>query len=136
MRAYTSTGFTLLEMLISISVVSVVLVGASNVSELGFQHLERSRDRQLASQFASSHFAVLEQEKNLTIGTSSGSYSERFQWQLRLEKLTIEEQKSTSYQLTPVAAYLSIFSSTGTSEYHSLFLRRKQTTRQETDQRN
>ena len=127
MKTYTSTGFRLLEILVSLSVVSIVLVGTTNISKLGFQHLEKSRDRQLASQFASSHLALLEQDENLTLGESNGSYSERFQWQLQLLTPPSTTEDPSEYNVVAVTAYLTVSSSSGSSEFYSFFLRREET---------
>ena len=116
-----NSGFTLLEALVSLTILAVAVTGASTVARYGFIHVSKTRDIQLANYYASSHLNSLEQEANLTIGLTHGYYSEHFKWSLNLSELNEHEQLG---DVKAIRANLTIHFGASNYHFHSLILRK------------
>lgn len=91
-------GFTLLEMLIALSVLTIAVAGAVELAQRGLTQLNKTRLNQQASYYAYGHLKSLNYVENLQAGVQRGSYSDHHKWRLVLTKRN--DEKALSADLT------------------------------------
>ncbi len=135
LNSYVSStrGFTLIEVIVALALLSLGVAGVAQLRHSAFQHLMLTQEIQEASYFASSHLATLNIDDAVPIGVQSGEYSrglgvETYPWQLRLLPLSDDalqpESISLSEKVHPLVANLSVWVDQGTRElrFHTLVL--------------
>jgi len=91
-------AFTLIELVIALSILTLAIAGAVKLSGVGLTQLNQTRLHQQASYFAHGHLTSLMHTNHLTEGVHSGQYSNQLQWTLQISQ--IKEGKAFSADLT------------------------------------
>lgn len=81
-------GFSLIEVIISLSILSLAIAGASQLVQRGYQHLSFGQQSSNAAIFAHSYFNQLRNSNNNYVnGITNGTHNNQFEWQLQLSKI-------------------------------------------------
>ncbi len=91
-------AFTLIELVIALSILTLAIAGAVKLSGVGLTQLNQTRLHQQASYFAHGHLTSLMHTNRLTEGVHYGHYSNQFQWTLLISQ--IKNGKAFSADLT------------------------------------
>ena len=128
-----SKGFTLIEVVVALSVLSLGVVGVANLRNLAYQHISLTQEIQQASYFADTHLVRLSTKNNAGLGFQSGEYSRgagltAYPWELTLialdESVLQPESNSLSRKVRPLRASLSVWVDSGKRQlrFHTLLL--------------
>lgn len=110
-------GFTLVEVLVALSILALTVASLSQVRSLAHQHIIISKQIQLASFYADSHLNRLSVANRLESGFQAGEYrssenNDTFAWELELQELDSNSLAPHSKQLTnkatPLIARLTV----------------------------
>lgn len=124
-------GFSLIEVLVALSVLALGVAGSAKLSELGYEQLSATQNYNQAAFLAHGHLTslnVVQSYQDLGPVYQKGSYNQRFNWELSLTSVELESLPSSTTALTrrviPVRADLTIrFENNARSlELHSLIL--------------
>lgn len=110
-------------MLVSMAIVSIAITGAMSVSKFGFDHLSKTRDHQMASQFAHSHLAEIKNLEALSPGVYSGQYSDKYQWNLVITSSFSQKDTSSTSSIEALQLDLTVMFDGGERKLHTLVLR-------------
>lgn len=89
-----SSGFTLLETLVALSVLAISLGVTYQVFSSALQGSNLADDYTKASMYADSHLAEISKKIDRLAGVSQGAYNQRFRW--KLEVLPLDATNSRS----------------------------------------
>ncbi|MBL4672967.1 MAG: prepilin-type N-terminal cleavage/methylation domain-containing protein [Arenicella sp.] len=130
---YSSSGFTLIEVLVALSILALGVAGVAKLRLTAYQHIGLTQEIQQASYFADTHLTSLGLQKSIVAGFQTGEYSrgesvEGYPWQLLLSPLTDDvlqpESTSLSDKVRPISADLLVWVDRGVRElrFHTLIL--------------
>lgn len=129
----SASGFTLIEVLVALSILALGIVGVAKLRVTAYQHIDLTREIQQASQFADAHLRSLELQRSISSGDQTGEYAranhvDGYPWRLRLTPLSddvLQPQSATlSDKVRPMSADLSVWLDQGGRElrFHTLLL--------------
>jgi prepilin-type N-terminal cleavage/methylation domain-containing protein len=132
-RRYSSSGFTLIEVLVALSILALGVAGVAKLRLTAYQHIALTQEIQQASYFADTHLTSLGLQKSIAAGFQTGEYSrgvsvDGYPWQLLLTPLSDDvlqpESTSLSDKVRPISADLSVWVDQGVRElrFHTLIL--------------
>jgi len=126
-------GFTLLEVMVALSLLGLSVAGAAQLHHLAYQHISLTREIQEATYLADSHLNTLSADSRLSQFYQTGEYArglgvQAYRWELNMRPLNADvlqpESTSLSDKVIPVAADLRVWVDQGARElrFHSLLL--------------
>ncbi len=80
-----TSGFTLLETLVALSVLAISLGIVYQVFSSSLRSSELANDYARASMYADSHIAEINEKVSQLIGQTVGSYDSRYKWRLNIQ---------------------------------------------------
>lgn len=122
----SSRGFTLIEVLVALSVFALAIAGLAQLRVAGFEHISVTRQVQQATYFADAHFNRLGHD-NAVLGQQKGEYrladtQYTYPWHLSLEPLSEDVLMPTSVRLSTkvkaLKADLTVFIDNGSRQLH------------------
>ena len=133
--AYRNNGFTLIEVMVALSLLALAVGGVAQLHYTAYQHIRLTQEMQQASYFADSHLRALASNMAIVKRVETGEYTrgegvEGYPWRLTLVALSEQSlrPKSTSLsdKVAPLTADLSVWINQGTRElkFHTLLLAR------------
>ena len=147
-RGFTSRnrGFTLIEVLVALSILALTIAGLGQVQQAAFRHITVTQEIQLASHHAAVHLHRLNNDKEGRLGIQTGEYGrgvdlEGYPWRLNLELLPQGILAPASVVLSDktlaVSADLSVWVDGGARElrFHTLLLRKPDVGQTDVEQR-
>ncbi|NND00610.1 MAG: prepilin-type N-terminal cleavage/methylation domain-containing protein [Gammaproteobacteria bacterium] len=87
----TANGFTLIEVLIALSVLGLGIAGAAKITEMGYLQVAAAENYRRAATLADSHLNTLHGTINLDAPYQTGRYDEHFRWELWLVPVSYED---------------------------------------------
>lgn len=127
-----SQGFTLIEVMVALSLLALSVAGLAQVRQAGFRHMTLTQEIQYASYLADSHLSQLNTSDDVRLGFHSGEYhrgSDTYPWQLNLapinERVLQPQSNTLSKKVDAVTVDLSVWVDKGSRElrFHTLMLR-------------
>jgi len=88
-----TSGFTLLETLVALSVLAISLGITYQVFSTALRGAELANDYAQASMYADSHIAEISKKVHLLIGQTEGVYNQRYRWHLEVQALDAQSPK-------------------------------------------
>ena len=133
--AYRNNGFTLIEVMVALSILALAVGGLAQLHYTAYQHIRLTQEMQQASYFADSHLHALASNTAIVKRVETGEYTRGegvggYPWRLTLVALNEQSlwPKSTSLsdKVAPLTADLSVWIDHGTRElkFHTLLLAR------------
>lgn len=129
LRSHTqASGFSLIEVLVALSVLAIGVAGSAKLSELGYNHIAASQNYNQAGYFAHTHLTTLGAATSYqTLGPAyqQGAYNARFNWELNLTAIEPETPADITYlRVVPTRADLTIWfeDDTRSIQFHSLIM--------------
>lgn len=91
-RSQSAQGFTLIELIVAMSLLALGVAGAAQLRHMAFEHLSLSQQIQEASYLADAHLNALADTLEIDAGVQSGEYlrgidQAGFPWEMDLVKL-------------------------------------------------
>lgn len=80
----SSAGFTLIEVMVALSLLALGIAGTAKLTELGYRQLAAADETRQAAYFAHSHLNALSQADSQALLPQQGRYNSHFRWQLKL----------------------------------------------------
>jgi prepilin-type N-terminal cleavage/methylation domain-containing protein len=123
---YSSRGFTLIEVLVALSVFALSIAGLAQLRVAGFEHISVTGQVQQATYFADTHFNRLSHDA-VVLGQQNGEYRPAdtqypYPWHLSLEPLSEDVLMPTSASLSTkvkaLKADLTVFIDNGSRQLH------------------
>ncbi|MFT5136238.1 MAG: prepilin-type N-terminal cleavage/methylation domain-containing protein [Arenicella sp.] len=121
---YSSRGFTLIEVLVALSVFALSIAGLAQLRVAGFEHINVTRQVQQATYFADAHFNRLGHD-TVFLGQQNGEYRPadmQYPWHLSLEPLPEDVLMPTSASLSTkvkaLKADLTVLIDNGSRQLH------------------
>ena len=129
----SSKGFTLIEVVVALSVLSLGVAGVANLRNLAYRHITLTEEIQQASYLADSHLVRLSSKSNVGLGFQAGQYTRGaelppYPWELNLialdESVLQPQSNSLSSKVRPLRADLSVWVDSGKRQlrFHALLL--------------
>ncbi|MFT6406813.1 MAG: prepilin-type N-terminal cleavage/methylation domain-containing protein [Arenicella sp.] len=133
MSPCSHSGFTLIEVMVALSILALGISGVAELRHTAYQHINLTQEIQQASYFADTHLNALGSDKPIAEGIETGEYTrgeaiKGYPWQLTLVPLSEQalqpESDSLSGNVRPFKADLSVWVDQGTRElrFHTLLL--------------
>ena len=135
-KAFSQTkGFTLIEVLVALSVLALGIASSAKILETGYTHLFATQNYTQAAHLAHSHLGILKTKRSFEeLGPEfqTGEYDQHFQWQLELKPIlenpfgerSTKPKNKLSSLFVPVEVQLRIAFENGAQsrEFHSLLI--------------
>jgi prepilin-type N-terminal cleavage/methylation domain-containing protein len=132
-NAYAASGFSLIEVMVALSILALGVTGVAELRQTAFQHISLTQEIQQASYFADTHLQSIGLDKAILLSVQSGVYRrgegvDGYPWQLKLVPLSNEvlqpKSSSLSKNVRPLSADLSVWVDQGSRElrFHVLLL--------------
>lgn len=101
-------GFTLLEVMVALSIVAVATIGTFNVFAVANKAVDSAREQSKVSRWVASHLAELDLHDQQP-GVSQGQYDKRYRWQLTIIEHEVSKPFVASISSTPIAHSGKVF---------------------------